>query len=155
MNPKPPPGLGELLRYVGELVEQGADEHYRSMSLHYRARYTPVFRALDAGAITVTDITTATHLTQGAISQTVSLLEADGLITRYILGDGRKSGIKLTAKGQKLLSKLRQHWIATFQAIADLEAEIGYPLCQTLAAAADALKRSGFSKRLASANAAK
>ena len=57
MNSREKPGLGELLRYVSELVEQGAEEHYRAMSLNYRARYTPVLRALHAGAQTVTDIT--------------------------------------------------------------------------------------------------
>ena len=54
MDSKQAPGLGELLRYVGELVEQGAEEHYRAMRLDYRARYTPVLRALAAGASTVT-----------------------------------------------------------------------------------------------------
>ena len=39
-------GLGELLRYVSELVELGADEHYQQMGVNYRARYTPVLRAI-------------------------------------------------------------------------------------------------------------
>ena len=147
------PGLGELLRYVGELVDQGAEDHYQTMSLNYRARYTPVLRALSAGAQTVTDVTARTHLTQGAISQTVALLEDDGLISRHAVSDGRKSGIRLTAAGRALVAKLERHWVATFAAIAHLEEEIGHPLRQALEAAAQALEREGFSTRLAAAKA--
>jgi DNA-binding MarR family transcriptional regulator len=149
MNLKEKPGLGELLRYVGELVDQGAEAHYQTMGLNYRPRYTPVLRALHAGAETVTDITARSHLTQGAISQTVALLEGDGLITRHAVDDGRKSGIQLTDAGQALVTKIEQHWVATFGAIANLEAEIGYPLRQVLEAAAQALERQGFSARIA------
>lgn len=153
MNSRQAPGLGELLRYVNDLVEQGAEEHYRAMSLNYRARYTPVLRALDAGAQTVTDITERTRLTQGAISQTVALLEGDGLIARHAVEDGRKSGIRLTAAGRSLVAKLERHWRATFGAIDGLEQEIGYPLRQVLEAAAEALQREGFSARIATAKA--
>ncbi len=145
------PGLGELLRYVGELVDQGAESHYREMSLTYRARYTPVLRALRAGAQTVTDITTCTRLTQGAISQSVALLEADGLLMRHALADGRKSGIRLTASGEALVARLEQHWEATFAAISQLEAEIGHPLRQVLQCAATALEQQGFDQRLSQA----
>ena len=118
------------------------------MSLNYRARYTPVLRALQAGAQTVTDITARTHLTQGAISQTVALLEGDGLITRHAVKDGRKSEIQLTDAGQNLVAKLETHWSATFAAIAKLEEEIGYPLRQALEGAAQALENQGFSARI-------
>jgi DNA-binding MarR family transcriptional regulator len=153
MDSKQNPGLGELLRYVNELVEQGAEEHYRAMSLSYRARYTPVLRALNAGARTVTEITERTRLTQGAISQTVALLESDGLISRHAVNDGRKSGIQLTVAGRTLVKKLERHWVATFAAIAGLEEEIGYPLRRALEAAAEALEREGFSARVTTAKA--
>lgn len=148
MNTKIKPGLGELLRYVSELVEQGAEEQYRKMSLHYRARYTPVLRALQAGASTVTDITHRTRLTQGAISQTVALLEADGLLTRHTVEDGRKSGIQLTNAGRALVGKLDKHWDVTFAAIDQLEQDIGYPLRAVLEATAAALENQSFSARL-------
>ena len=154
METKLKPGLGELLRYVNDFVEQGADEHYRVMSLSYRARYTPVLRALNAGARTVTEITERTHLTQGAISQTVALLESDGLVSRQPLADGRKSKIELTADGHTLAGKLEQHWKATFAAIDRLEEEIGYPVRQVLLAAAEALAREGFAARITAAKSA-
>lgn len=142
------PGLGELLRYVGELVESGAEEEYRAMKLAYRPRYTPVLRALSAGAETVTDITARSKLTQGAISQTVSLMQKDGLVERHGLDDGRKSAIRLTRHGKKLLEALEPHWEVTFAAIRTLELEIQRPLIDTLSDAAAALERSGFAERL-------
>lgn len=143
------PGLGELLRYVSELVDQGADARYRSLKLGYRARYTPVLRAIAAGASTVTAITEATHLTQGAVSQTLALMAADGFVARQpVDGDARKSGVHLTPAGRALLKTLRRHWELTFAAIAALEAEIGHPLREALQATAAALEREDFSERL-------
>lgn len=151
MNRKIEPGLGELLRYVSELVEYGAQAHYQAMGLHYRARYTPVLRAIRAGATTVTEITTCSHLTQGAISQTVGQMEADGVICRQRCEDARKSVIQLTPAGQELVSQLNVHWAATFEAIEQLEDEIGYPLRRVLEDTARALEKQGFSQRLSHA----
>jgi len=151
VTPKQQPGLGELLRYVGELVEQGAEDRYREINLHYRARYTPVLRAMNAGAQTIGDVTSRTRLTQGAISQTVSLMESDGLVSRHCLPDGRKTGIRLTPAGRALLQRLEPHWAVTFRAIAELEKEIGHPLRRVLEDAAHALERRGFAERLAAA----
>lgn len=148
MSSKVTPGLGELLRYVGELVDQGAEEQYRAMGLEYRPRYTPVLRALGAGAETVTDITARSTLTQGAISQTVSLMLKDGILARHQLDDGRKTGLHLTRKGKDLLKRLEPHWAVTFSAIRDLEAEVGHPLLQILTDTAQALERQGFGERL-------
>ena len=145
------PGLGELLRYVGELVDQGAEEEYLAMKLSYRPRYTPVLRAVSAGAESIADITARTHLTQGAISQTVALLVTDGLVARQELEDGRKSGVHLTAKGRRLRRRLEPHWAVTFAAIDALEREIGHPLLRVLQDTATALERKGFAARLRSA----
>lgn len=148
MMTKEAPGLGELLRYLTELVEQGAEEGYRDIGLDYRPRYTPVLRALLTGADTITEITATSHLTQGAISQTVGLMVADGLVTREDVPDGRKSRLRLTAKGRKLVEQLVPHWKLTFAAIGELEREIGHPLLQVLVDAAGALERKRFAERL-------
>ncbi|WP_295815055.1 MarR family winged helix-turn-helix transcriptional regulator [uncultured Nitratireductor sp.] len=148
MTKKTTPGLGELLRYVGELVEQGGEERYRALDLEYRARYTPVMRALAAGAETVTEIVALSHLTQGAISQSVSLMSTDGLIGHHPLDDGRKNGIHLTEKGKYVLAKLEPHWEVIFRAIGTLEHEVGFPLLQALQDTAKALERKGFAERL-------
>ena len=148
MIEKTRPGLGELLRYVGELVEQGGEERYRALGLDYRARYTPVIRALSAGPETVTEIVACSHLTQGAISQSVALMSKDGLIEHHSLGDGRKNGIHLTPKGRSLLARLEPHWDVIFRAIEILEGETGFPLRRGLEQTARALERKGFAERL-------
>jgi DNA-binding MarR family transcriptional regulator len=148
MSTKPNPGLGELLRYVTELVDLGAEERYRELSPGYRARYTPVLRAMAAGAATVTDITEATHLTQGAVSQTIALMVIDGILVKRPMEDARKSGLHLSPKGRSLVKKLQPNWEVTFEAIAALEAEIGHPLRQILETTAEALEREGFAQRL-------
>lgn len=146
------PGLGELLRHVGELVDAGAARRYRDLGLAWRPRYTPVMRAIFAGQTTVSGIVGQSRLTQGAVSQTVALMVADGILVREDLTDGRKCGLRLTAKGESLRDVLRAHWQATFTAIAALEAEIGHPLRQALADAGAALERLDFAARLEQAD---
>ncbi|WP_189094092.1 methyltransferase domain-containing protein [Nocardia jinanensis] len=145
---RPAPGLGELLRYVGELVDHGAGEMYESLGMSYRPRYTPVLRAMSLGAATVTDITALTHVTQGAVSQAVGLMVTDGLVVREQLPDGRKSGLRLTPEGRKLVGLLEPHWEATFAAVVGLEREIGFPIRRALADAATALESRGFAPRI-------
>ncbi|MGA0615373.1 MarR family transcriptional regulator [Paracoccus sp. KR1-242] len=143
-----PPGLGELLRYVGELVDAGAAQRYRELGLPYRPRYTPILRALIAGHATVTEIVAHSHLTQGAVSQTVALMVMDGLLAREGVEDGRKSALHVTERGSAMLGILQNHWQDTFATIEALEAETGHPLRLALEDAADALERTGFAARL-------
>lgn len=108
---------------IGERVDQGAAERYETLKIDYRPRYTPLLRALAAGAETVTEITSNSSLTQGAISQTVSLMLKGGLLARRGLDDGRKTGLRLTKKGVALLTTLEPHRQMTFLAIRCLELE--------------------------------
>ncbi|MEG3130949.1 MarR family transcriptional regulator [Pantoea cypripedii] len=147
------PGLGELLRYVAELVDKGSEETYRGMSLNYRPRYTPVLRAMQAGAVTVQEITASSHLTQGAISQSVALMEQDGIILREQLSDGRSAALKLTAQGKELVSLLERHWEAIFVAISELEQDAGWPVLDGLKKLAAALETKSFAERIRDAGA--
>ena len=141
-------GLGELLHYVADLVDQGSEKIYAQMDLNYRARYTPVLRAIDQGAITITSITTISKLTQSAISQSVALMEKDGLIIKNTLSDARKSSLHLTDKGKNLIQKLKKHWEVIFTAITQLEQDIGYPLLSILEKTASALEQKSFDQRI-------
>lgn len=142
------PGLGELLRYISDLVDHGSEKTWREMDIAYRPRYTPILRAMAAGARTVTDITAQTWLTQGAISQSVSMMEKEGILTKAALEDGRKSSLHLTAKGEALVAEAQPHWQTLFAAIEGLEKETGYPLLSILQETARALERQGFDERI-------
>ena len=143
------PGLGEQLRYLTERIDAGAEAAYRTQGLDYRPRYMPVMRALSSGAASVTDITAAVAITQGAVSQTVKLMEKDGLIHRRPEPDARRSALSLTPKGMELLDQLQDFWAGTFAAIEELEREIGFPLQEALARAIAALDKRDFADRLA------
>ena len=142
------PGLGELLRHLGDLVDGGAQSVYRGRGLSYRPRYTPIMRCLGRGHSTVTEITSRIRITQGAVSQTIKLMESDGLVRRRASNDARSSELLLTKKGRRLLEELEQHWARTFQVIEELEAEIGHPLRGVLVDTIDALTVRGFAERL-------
>lgn len=148
-------GLGELLRYITDLVDTGSEKVYSEMAIHYRPRYTPVLRAIVAGADTVTAITARTFVTQGAISQSVAMMEKEGILTKQIQADGRKSTLILTQKGQHLSALLAAHWQTLFLAISQLEQEIGHPLIAVLEKSARALETVSFDERIRRAGADK
>lgn len=142
------PGLGELLRYLAELVDRSAQSLYRDKGLPYRPRYTPVMRALADGECSIYDITNRSAITQGAVSQTVKLMLEDGLVTRTSGPDGRQSIISLTKQGRSLLRELTTHWAAVFRAVESLESEIGLPLRTALHRATTALENRSFADRI-------
>lgn len=148
------PGLGELLRYLAELVDKGSEETYRNMNIRYRPRFTPVLRAMHEGAVTIQDVTAATRLTQGAVSQSVALMEQEGIVSRQQLSDGRSSALTLTPEGEALTRRLLSHWEAIFGAIATLEQDAGWPVMRSLETLIHCLETRGFQERIALASAA-
>lgn len=149
MTQKLKPGLGELLRHLSELVERGAEKAYGVDALNYRPRYTPVMRALADGGCAINEITARLSITQGAVSQTVKLMIADGLVRRTPGSDARRSIVCLTGRGQGVLRDLQPRWRAIFDAIQGLEDEIDVPLRGNLSAAIAALQRLDFAQRIA------
>jgi len=146
-------GLGEMLRHLSELIDNGSEKTYPALPVNYRSRYTPVMRAIAAGATTVSDIKSITFLTQGAVSQTVALMEQDGIIERKPLTDGRKNALQLTAHGHTVLSRLECHWQAIFLAVSKLEAETGTPLMEALKKTISALSDRSAEARISEATA--
>jgi len=141
-------GLGTLLRTLTDRIDRGSEARYRALKLPMRARYTPILRALGHETLTVSDIVARSLATQGAISQTVKLMEEDGLLRRAPTADGRTRTLMLTRKGQALHDRLLQHWDARFDAIANLEQEIGAPLRKILSDAIQSLDRQTFQHRI-------
>lgn len=144
------PGLGELLRHLSELFDQGSEVHYQRSNVPIKSRYTPVLRALaEQDAQTVKEITAQLQITQGAVSQTIRLMEADGLIAREPgKKDARESIVKLTSQGQDVIKILKEHWRARFAAIEGLESELAIPIRNQLEIIAAALEEKDFSKRI-------
>jgi len=146
-------GLGEMLRYLSELVDSGSEKTYHDLPVNYRSRYTPVLRAIVAGATTVSEIKAVTFLTQGAVSQTVALMEQDGILKRKPLADARKSALQLTPAGRTALSSLELHWQAIFMSVSALEKETGVPLMESLEKTIHALSVRNVEERIQEAKA--
>lgn len=142
------PGLGTLLRKFVDILDRGSDVHYQNRGVVSRARYTPIMRVLDGEPVSVSILCDRLGITQGAVSQTVKLMEADGLIARVPTDDSRSRAITLTQDGKMLREKLVPQWQLRLTAIADLEQEIDIPLRTVLEQAIEALEREGFADRL-------
>jgi MarR family transcriptional regulator, organic hydroperoxide resistance regulator len=145
---KPTAGLGTLLRHISDLLDRGSEAHYCTADIPTRARYTPMLRALGDGPLTVSELQGRAGVTQGAVSQTIALMEADGLVSRMKGQDARSRIIVLTKKGKSLHKRLTAHWTARFKAIDELETEIGAPLRAVLADAIAALHAEDFAIRI-------
>jgi|GEM_PF-11972 len=154
MKQKYQAGLGELLRHLLELVDNQADAIYQETNLKYRPRYTPVMRVLATGPCSINDITNKLSVTQGAVSQTIKLMLADGLIGKQMGSDARQTIVQLSDNGERILSHLQNHWQATFSAINTLEQELDIQLRDNLSKTISALERFSFSQRIKTATTA-
>jgi len=144
-------GLGTLLRHLTDLVDGGSEEHYRTLGIPFRPRYTPLLRALGEEILTVSELCERTCVTQGAVSQTLTLMERDGLIRRLPGRDRRQRTVELTDRGRELYPRLVEQWGLRLAAIEHLEAEIRLPLRTALADAIEALGRRSFCERIGDA----
>ncbi|MEH6434219.1 MarR family winged helix-turn-helix transcriptional regulator [Massilia sp. DD77] len=147
-------GLGTQLRHLIELLDSAVEEAYVAADLpEYRPRYTPVMRVLAAReAVTIGEIAARSGITQPAATQTVALMQKQGLI-RIAPGehDARQRVVSLSAAGSALLPRVQACWRATKLAADSLDADLDTPLSLALAQAIDALGRRPFSERIESA----
>ena len=63
--------------------------------------------------------------------------------------DARTKRVTLTAKAARIVGRLAAEWRATEAAIAEIEAEIPYPLSQVVTDIEQALRRKSFHDRIA------
>lgn len=142
------PGLGEVLRHLQDLVDGSSADLHRQLSFAYRPRYTPVMRALMDGPASVSQLKGQLSVTQGAVSQTIKLMLEDSLITTAKGKDARQTIVSLSPLGESALAILEPRWGAMFDAIAELEKEVGMPLLAGLQRAAEALEAKPFADRI-------
>jgi DNA-binding MarR family transcriptional regulator len=110
----------ELRVVLGQLVRRLRSEHRFPLS------HGAVLGRLDReGPQSVSDLAAAERVRPQSMAQTVSDLEADGLVERRPdPADGRRALVELTREGSDTLQADRRHregWLA--EAIADLSAE--------------------------------
>ncbi len=100
------------------------------------------------GPMTITELAESVQRTHSATSQKVAAMRAAGLVRTTTGADARTRKIALTAKARRITAKLAAEWRATEAAIADLEAEIPYPLSRVATDIEAALRRKSFHDRI-------
>src|SRR5579875_4066921 len=100
------------------------------------------------GPMTIAELARSVGRTHSAMSQKVAAMRAAGWVRTSAGTDARSKNVTLTAKAARVTGLLAAEWRATEAAIADLEAEIPYPLSRAVADIADALRRKSFHDRI-------
>jgi DNA-binding MarR family transcriptional regulator len=101
------------------------------------------------GPMTITELAESVQRTHSATSQKVAAMRAAGLVRTTAGADARSKKVTLTAKARRTIPRLEAEWRATEAAIAEIEAEIPYPLSRVVADIEVALQRKSFHDRIA------
>jgi DNA-binding MarR family transcriptional regulator len=101
------------------------------------------------GPMTITELAEAVQRTHSAMSQKVAAMRDAGLVRTTAGPDARSKKVALTARASRLIGRLAAEWRATEAAIAELEAEIPYPLSRVVTDIEEALRRKSFHDRIA------
>jgi DNA-binding MarR family transcriptional regulator len=100
------------------------------------------------GPMTITELAGSVQRTHSATSQKVAAMRAAGLVRTTVGADARSKKVTLTAKARRIIGRLAAEWRATEAAIAEIEAEIPYPLSQVATDIEEALRRKSFHDRI-------
>jgi DNA-binding MarR family transcriptional regulator len=100
------------------------------------------------GPMTITELAESVQLSHSAISQKVAAMRAAGLVRTTAGPDARSKKVTLTAKARRMTGQLAAEWRATEAAIAEIEAEIPYPLSRAVTDIEEALRRRSFHDRI-------
>ncbi len=109
----------------------------------------PLIRLGRHGSMAIRELADALEVTHSAMSQTVSALRREGLVRSSPGTDARTRKVALTRRAREVIPFLEAEWRATEQAVAELEAEIPYPLSQVVSDLSEALAGRSFHDRVA------
>jgi DNA-binding MarR family transcriptional regulator len=101
------------------------------------------------GPMTITELAMSVQRTHSAVSQKVAAMRAGGWVRTTAGADARSKKVTLTPKAARIAGRLAAEWRATEDAIAEIEAEIPYPLSQVATDIGQALQRKSFHDRIA------
>jgi DNA-binding MarR family transcriptional regulator len=101
------------------------------------------------GPMTITELAESVQRTHSGTSQKVAAMRAAGLVRTTPGADARSKKVALTAKARRIAGRLAAEWRATEATVAEIEAEIPYPLSQVVEDIEKALRRKSFHDRIA------
>ena len=101
------------------------------------------------GPMTIADLARSVQRSHSALSQKVAAMRAAGLVRTRTGADARSKEVMLTAKARRIVGRLAAEWRATEAVLAELEAELPYPLSRVVVDLRHALERASFHDRIA------
>ncbi|MEW9534202.1 MarR family winged helix-turn-helix transcriptional regulator [Microbispora sp. NPDC049125] len=101
------------------------------------------------GPMTITELADSVGHTHSALSQKVAAMRAAGWVRTVAGDDARSKKVTLTDDARAIVGRLAAEWRATEAAIAEIEAEIPYPLTRVVTDIERALARKSFHDRIA------
>lgn len=108
-----------------------------------------IIRLHARGPMTIAELARSTGRTHSAMSQKVSAMRAAGWLDTSPGPDARSKKVALTARAAAIAGKLAAEWRATEASVAEIEAEIPYPLSEAAADIRAVLARRSFHDRIA------
>jgi DNA-binding MarR family transcriptional regulator len=101
------------------------------------------------GPMTITELSRSVGRTHSALSQKVAAMRAAGWLETEPGADARSKKVTLTAKAERVAGLLAAEWRATEAVVAELEAELPYPLTRVADDIRRLLARKSFHDRIA------
>ncbi|MGH3505074.1 MAG: MarR family winged helix-turn-helix transcriptional regulator [Nocardioidaceae bacterium] len=101
------------------------------------------------GPMTIKALAESVQRTHSAMSQKVAAMRTAGWVRTTAGADARSKQVSLTTKAECVIGQLVAEWKATEAAVADIEAEIPYPLSQVVTDIENALEHKSFHDRIA------
>jgi DNA-binding MarR family transcriptional regulator len=108
-----------------------------------------LIRLHSRGPMTITELAESVQRTHSAMSQKVAAMSSAGWVRTAAGPDARSKRVTLTAKARRIVGRLAAEWRATEAAVAEIEAEIPYPLSRVVTDIEEALRRKSFHDRIA------
>ncbi len=116
--------FGSRLKRLSDIFINDINRVYKNHKIEFDASWFPVFYILSQKKeISIKAISDELNVSHSAISQLISSLQQKGLIKSVVSKkDARHKAITFTAKGEKLLSKIKPVWTALQEAMEELTA---------------------------------
>lgn len=117
--------FGSRLKRLGDTFINDVNRIYKDHKIDFDASWFPVFYILsNKKEISIKEISDELNVTHSAISQLITGLQQKGLIKSVTSKkDARHKAITFTAKGEKLLQKIKPVWKALEKAMEELAVE--------------------------------
>lgn len=144
--------LGTRMKRIGERLQAQSQEIFDAQDIDVTSVHQAVLAALDRlGPLNIGDLTRAIGTAQPGITRTVRSLEALDLVeTRKTPEDRRVSMVGLTAKGERLVARVKtDHWARVEAAVADACGVSGPTLLRLLTELENALATEPLARRAA------